>query len=350
MLNIRKQIEENELKNLSDKASFACKSRGRQFEDDECSLRTCYQKDRDRIIHSKSFRRLIGKTQVFIAPYGSHLRVRLTHTFEVNQIARTIARALKLNEDLTEAISLAHDLGHTPFGHLGEKFLISVFDKEFHHSKQSLRVVDKLEKKGKGLNLSAEVRDGIVKHSKKITGIQNTVSGSTAITLEGNIVRISDSIAYLNHDIDDAIRLKKLKLEDIPKETLKILGDNHAQRINTMVSDVIENSMNKDVISMSPEILEATNNLRLFLFNNVYLVENRHPSVDIVKKVLRRLWEYYIGMSDSLENFHGDNAERVVADYIAGMTDIFAIRKYVEITGEDLGELYFNCITEDKFY
>ena len=259
-MNIREQSEELERKYLSPYASLSCESQGREREEEQCDIRTVYQRDRDRIIHCKAFRRMKHKTQVFLAPMGDHYRTRLTHTLEVAQIARTISKALRLNEDLTEAIALGHDLGHTPFGHAGESALNDVCSQGFEHFRQSIRVVEILENNGKGLNLTKEVRDGIVNHR---------TSGHPS-TLEGKVVRLSDKIAYINHDIDDAIRGKIITEKDIPKEYADILGDTTKIRLNTLIHDVVSNSVDKNDILMSPKVEEAMMGLRKYMFKNVY--------------------------------------------------------------------------------
>lgn len=325
-LNLRECIERKERQFLSPFATSSADSRGRVRSEEPCSLRTEFQRDRDRIIHSKSFRRLKHKTQVFIAPEGDHFRTRLTHTLEVSQIARTIARALNLNEDLAEAIALGHDLGHTPFGHAGEEVLDEIVQEGFNHNEQSLRVVDVLEQ-GKGLNLTYEVRDGILNH----TGNQ------LPSTLEGRIVKISDRIAYINHDIDDALRGGILKPEDLPEECLQVLGSDHRTRINTMVVDVVETSLGKNLVSMSDRVWEATNSLRDFLFSEVYIGSKAKTEEQKAKRVVKELFEYYMeNPRDLPENLklqleQGDSISRVVTDYIAGMTDRYAINRFSQL-------------------
>ena len=325
-MNIREQSEELERKYLSPYASLSCESQGRDREEEQCDIRTVYQRDRDRIIHCKAFRRMKHKTQVFLAPMGDHYRTRLTHTLEVAQIARTIAKALRLNEDLTEAIALGHDLGHTPFGHAGESALNDVCSQGFEHFKQSIRVVEILENNGKGLNLTKEVRDGIVNHR---------TSGNPS-TLEGKVVRLSDKIAYINHDIDDAIRGGILREEDIPKKYTDVLGTSVKGRLNTLVHNVIINSVDRPVIQMSEEVHEAMQGLRVFMFENVY----RNP---VAKKeegkaihMITNLYEFYIKNPEFLpeqsQNMlkKGEELSRVVCDYIAGMTDTYAVKKFTE--------------------
>ena len=323
IMDIRKRYEEFEIKRLSKYAAKSIESRGRDKEEKLCEIRTIYQQDRDRIIHSKSFRRLKHKTQVFISAYaGDHYRTRLTHTLEVSQIARTIARGLMLNEDLTEAIALGHDLGHTPFGHSGESILNLLSPFGFKHNEQSLRVVEKLEKKGKGLNLTLEVRDGILNH----TGEKKPK------TLEGQIVKIADRIAYINHDIDDAIRAGVLKIDEIPKEYLDILGYNHSERINTLVKDMIFSSYDKNEILQNPKIEKAMLGLRKFLFSNFYLKKEIRSKFRKAEKIIEILYEYYKKNIDKIEiGFKEENMERKIVDYISGMTDIYAINKFKEI-------------------
>lgn len=317
-MQFREYTEELEDRLLS---PFACRSRqtrGRKEPEIPCSVRTAFQRDRDRIIHSKSFRRLKHKTQVFIIPEGDHYRTRLTHTLEVSQIARTIARALRLNEDLTEAIALGHDLGHTPFGHTGEEALAAVYP-GFRHNEQSLRVVDLLED-GKGLNLTFEVRDGILTH----TGAQKP------LTLEGKVVRIADRIAYINHDIDDAIRGGVLTLRDLPRDCLEILGYHHRDRINTMVVDMIQASWEQPEIQMSREVQEATERLRAFLFERVYTGSEAKREETKARHVVQYLFQYFTTHPEALPREYrlrvdDFGLERVVCDYIAGMTDRYAV-------------------------
>jgi len=339
-LNIRQMTEERE-ESLSPHAVKSRLSRGRLKPEEPCPVRTAFQRDRDRIIHSKAFRRLKHKTQVFIAPLGDHYVTRLTHTLEVSQIARTIARALNLNEDLTEAISLGHDLGHTPFGHVGEEVLDELYHHGFRHNEQSLRVVDSLEKDGKGLNLTWEVRDGIVNHSKTRADIQGYDS-EKASTLEGQVCKIADAIAYINHDIGDAIRADIITENDLPLSAVTVLGRFHSQRINTMVCDIIEHSwsvtghhiIDNPAIGMSPEVLEATNNLREFLFDRVYNVRSAEDEAEKAREVIRRLYKYLNEHQDKLPpeyRAYSDEVERRVVDYIAGMTDQYALRMAEEL-------------------
>jgi len=310
---------------LSPRAMLSSASQGRLREEDECPLRTCFQRDRDRLIHSKAFRRLKDKTQVFVAPEGDHYRTRLTHTLEVTQISRTIARALFLNEDLTEAIALGHDVGHTPFGHAGERSLRE-FSGHFEHNEQSLRVVDVIEQNGLGLNLTLEVRDGILNHCGE----------SLPATLEGRIVRIADRIAYVNHDIDDAIRAGVLTEESLPPLPLEVLGHSHRERINTLVSDVVSSSSNLDNICLSEPVWQALMELRGFLFAKVYLTEETAAQEEVLKHKLRFLYDYYMRYPEELPASLLDHAGRqtAVLDYIAGMSDLFALQKYDELTAK----------------
>ncbi|HSH35350.1 deoxyguanosinetriphosphate triphosphohydrolase [Schnuerera sp.] len=326
---IRIEIEELEKNILSQYAALSKNTKGRLIKEESCHVRTEYQRDRDRIIHSKSFRRLKHKTQVFIAPEGDHYRTRLTHTLEVAQISRTLARALRLNEDLVEAIALGHDLGHTPFGHTGEKILNQLHPNGFHHNNQSLKVVDRLEhtESRKGLNLTYEVRDGILKHTGK----------EAPETLEGYIVRIADRIAYINHDIDDAIRANIIKMEELPKDCLNILGKYHGERINSMIVDVIKNSIGKDRIGMSEEIDYYTEKLRDFMFERVYLNKAAKGEEDKAKYIIEQLYQYYIKNFKKLPLEHiklykkNELKEDIICDYIAGMTDRYAINLFKEL-------------------
>lgn len=327
-MNIREQSEELERKYLSPYASLSCESQGRDREEEQCDIRTVYQRDRDRIIHCKAFRRMKHKTQVFLAPMGDHYRTRLTHTLEVAQIARTIAKALRLNEDLTEAIALGHDLGHTPFGHAGESALNDVCSQGFEHFKQSIRVVEILENNGKGLNLTKEVRDGIVNHR---------TSGNPS-TLEGKVVRLSDKIAYINHDIDDAIRGKIITEKDIPKEYADILGDTTKVRLDTLIHDVVSHSIDKNDILMSPEVENAMMGLRKYMFKNVYTNPLAQSEETKAKAMLKMLFEYYMRNIELMpEEFiylieeKGQDEERVVCDYIAGMSDQYSVAKFQQI-------------------
>ncbi len=334
-LNIRQIIEQRE-ESLSPYAVKSRLSRGRLKIEEPCPVRTAFQRDRDRIIHSKAFRRLKHKTQVFIAPLGDHYVTRLTHTLEVSQIARTISRALNLNEDLTEAIALGHDLGHTPFGHVGEDVLNELYHQGFRHNEQSLRIVDFLENNGQGLNLTWEVRDGILNHSKTRIDILGQDWGKVH-TLEGEICKIADMVAYINHDIGDAIRAGIITENDLPLSAITVLGHSHSGRINTMVCDIIdhswaargENNVTSPTIGMSPQILEATNTLREFLFERVYNLNAAQEEAGKAREVVRRLYHYFNKHEDKLPPeylSYGEETERRVVDYIAGMTDQYALR------------------------
>lgn len=310
-----------EKEKLSAAACLSSESKGRLKKEDSCDIRTIFQHDRDRIIHSKAFRRLKHKTQVFIAPEGDHYRTRLTHTLEVSQIARTVARALKLNEDLVEAIAMGHDLGHTPFGHAGEAALTEITGKEFNHNIQSLRVVDLIEKRSsgsRGLNLSLEVRDGILNHTGK----------EEPFTLEGQIVRIADRVAYINHDIDDALRAGIIKQSDLPKDAISILGETHSKRIDVMVRDLINASWKESKITRSIEVESATEKLRDFLFKNVYIGSEGKSEEGKAKRLLKLLYEFFMNNINNIPEeyleFEKDHKQAVI-DYIAGMTDRYAI-------------------------
>ncbi|MGF7143712.1 dGTPase [Anaerotaenia torta] len=326
--NIRQRLELREHEILSPYAAFSDQSRGREAEEKPCDIRPVYQRDRDRILHCKAFRRLKHKTQVFLAPEGDHYRTRLTHTLEVSQIARTIAKALLLNEDLTEAIALSHDLGHTPFGHAGERALNRICPTGFEHHLQSIRVVEVLENHGRGLNLTAEVRDGIRNHQTE---------GKPA-TLEGKIVRLCDKIAYINHDIDDAIRGRIIREEELPGEYTDILGHNLGKRLDTLVHDIITNSENKNDIIMSPDIEAAMRCLREFMFKNVYMNQRAKSQEEQAERLLETLFVYYMEHLEKLpEEFIqrmknlDEPPYRVVCDYIAGMTDRYAVAKFKEL-------------------
>lgn len=327
-MTIREELEYLEHKRLNPLAAFADQSKGRLEPEGERDhdVRTCFQRDTDRIVHCKAFRRLMHKTQVFLQPEGDHYRTRLTHTLEVSRIARTITQALGLNEDLAEAIALGHDLGHTPFGHAGEDALTRCMGTPFRHNEQSLRVVDVLERGGRGLNLTYEVRMGILGHT----------GDRIPETLEGQVVRRSDQIAYVNHDIDDAIRAGILSNEDLPKDILRILGHNHSQRVNTLVCDAITISRDAGAICLSPEVDNALKDLRSFMFERVYRNPVAKGQESKAKDMLQRLFEYYYSNPEQLpEDFQPqmsfDGLERTVADYIAGMTDNYAVDKYTEI-------------------
>jgi len=327
-MTIREELERQEHKRLNPKAAFSDCSKGRPRPEPEreMDVRTCYQRDMDRIVHSKSFRRLMHKTQVFLQPEGDHYRTRMTHTIEVSRIARTITLALGLNEDLAEAIALGHDLGHTPFGHAGEDALSRCLGVPFRHNEQSLRVVDYLEKDGMGLNLSYEVRNGILCHT----------GDPWPETLEGMVVRRSDQIAYVNHDIDDAIRAGILTNDDIPASITDILGHDHSTRINTLVCDAINTSREAGTVCLSPAVDKALKDLRSFMFERVYRSPVAKAEESKAKDMLQRLFEYYYANPDRLpEDFHPqmsfDGLARTVCDYVAGMTDNYAVDKYTEI-------------------
>lgn len=326
VMTIREEMEKREHLLLSPYAAFSDESRGREREEEQCDVRPVYQRDRDRILHSKAFRRLKNKTQVFLTPKGDHYRTRLSHTLEVSQNARTIAKALRLNEDLVEAIALGHDLGHTPFGHAGEAVLNRLCEGGFRHNEQSVRMVERLEKNGEGLNLTWEVRDGILNHK----------TSRTPATLEGKIVRLSDKIAYINHDIDDAIRARMLTEEDIPKEYRTVLGETVRTRLNTLIHNIITNSMDKDDILMSPEVEDAMKGLRQYMFQNVYLNPKAKAEEEKAKALLERLFYFYLEHLEEMPKQYlamldqGENKDRVVCDYIAGMTDQYATSKYME--------------------
>ena len=327
-MSLREELERQEHLFLSPRAVFADCSRGRPVPEEprQDDVRTCFQRDTDRIVHSKSFRRLMHKTQVFLRPEGDHYRTRMTHTLEVTRIARTIARALRLNEDLTEAIALGHDLGHTPFGHAGEVALTQALGKPFRHNEQSLRVVDLLEKDGQGLNLCHEVRLGILGHTGEYV----------PDTLEGRIVRKSDQIAYINHDIDDAMRAGILCDDDIPRQISNVLGQTHRDRINTLVTDLIRTTQEGGELTMTPEVDQAMRDLREFMFERVYRNPIAKGEETKAKDILKRLYEYYIRRPEALpEDFQPqlsfDGMERTVCDYIAGMTDKYAVDKFTEL-------------------
>jgi len=327
-MTVREELERLEHRRLNPLAGFSDQSRGRPRQEPprEEDVRTCYQRDIDRIVHSKSFRRLMHKTQVFLQPEGDHYRTRMTHTLEVARIASTITRALGLNEDLAEAIAMGHDLGHTPFGHAGESALSECWGKPFRHNEQSLRVVDFLEKDGQGLNLTHEVRLGILGHT----------GDYWPETLEGQIVRRSDQIAYVNHDIDDAIRAGILNNDDIPRSISSILGTNHRDRINSLVCDIIRTSREAGKVCLTPPMEKALKDLRSFMFERVYRNPVAKGEESKAKAMLQQLYEYYITHPEALpEDFHPqlsfDGLGRTVCDYIAGMTDNYAADKYKEI-------------------
>ena len=323
-MTIREKIENNEKIMLSDKACLSVNTQGRKILEEKCPLRTDFQRDRDRIIHSNSFRRLKHKTQVFLSPEGDHYRTRLTHTLEVSQIARTIANGLYLNEDLTEAIALGHDLGHTPFGHAGERALNSVMPEGFRHFEQSLRVVERLEKSGKGLNLTYEVRDGIVCHTR----------GKEADTLEGRIVKLADKIAYINHDIDDAVRAGVMCEEDIPLAIRKELGFKKSARINTMVLDVVKNSV--DDIVFSDRIQQPFDELHSFMFDKVYTNPVCKGEETKAIEIIIRLYDYFLNNPEKISKAYHyiieeESAQRAACDYIAGMSDRYLLAVHKKI-------------------
>ncbi len=326
MGNICDLVLAREKETLSPYAFLTSQTRGRDRDYRPSEVRTEFQRDRDRIVHSQSFRRLMHKTQVFLAPAGDHYRTRLTHTLEVSQIARIIARALRLNEDLTEAVALGHDLGHTPFGHAGEEAMQDLYSPDFTHYKQSLRVVEQLENNGKGLNLTWEVRDGIVNHT----------GSHLASTLEGVIVKFADRIAYINHDIDDACRAGILQTKEIPSELRRVLGETHSERINTMVLSVILASTDQPEIRMAPDIQKATNELRSFLFSNVYTNSTAKAEDGKAKGILAALFELFVSQPHRMPEFYygrceSEGVERTVCDFISGMTDRYVIELYKEL-------------------
>ncbi len=323
-MNAREISEQNECLILCDKAMFSSETAGRKLPETESDLRTCYQRDRDRIIHCKAFRRLKHKTQVFLSPESDHYRTRLTHTLEVAQIARTIARALRLNEDLTEAIALGHDLGHTPFGHAGERALQELTSTGFTHYEQSVRVCEKIEKNGKGLNLTAEVLDGILHHTR----------GEEAHTLEGRIVRTADRVAYINHDIDDAVRAGVIAESDIPRDIAAALGDTKSHRINTLVESIVKNS--DDTIKMDAETEKYYDKLHEFLFESVYKNPVAKSEETKVSGIVEGLIKYFFKNSEKMPEEYlkiaaAEGKERAVTDYIAGMTDHYAVTVFSDI-------------------
>ncbi len=324
---ITENIEFLERTYLSPFATLSENSKGRERQEPQCDIRPVFQRDRDRILHCKSFRRMKYKTQVFLSPRGDHYRTRLTHTLEVSQNARTIAKALRLNEDLAEAVALGHDLGHAPFGHAGERVLNEICQGGFRHNEQSVRMVEKLEKDGRGLNLTWEVRDGILNHQTHLM----------PSTMEGKIVRLSDKIAYINHDIDDAIRARVLMDEDIPLEYREVLGDTSRKRLDTLIHNIVTNSLGKNDICMSPEVESAMRGLRKFMFDHVYLNTVAKREEDRAEDLLRRLFGYYRVHIELLPAMNrqmiaaGEAEERAVCDYIAGMTDRFAIARFEDV-------------------
>ena len=325
-MNLRQQREQLEEQTLSPLAARSARSRGRQSEEESCEIRTCYQRDTDRIVYAKAFRRLKHKTQVFLQPEGDHYRTRMTHTLEVSRIARTMARALRLNEDLAEAGALGHDLGHTPFGHAGERVLDRIMTGGFRHYEQSLRVVERLEQNGSGLNLTDEVRSAILCHT----------AGESANTLEGQLVRYADKIAYINHDIDDAMRGGIIFPLDVPAQVSQVLGYTHSQRIATLVADIVTESDGKSEICQSEACREAMAELREFMFEFVYKSPIAKGEEGKAEDMLGRLFDYYIKTPDALPSDYlfivgREGLERGVCDYIAGMTDKFAVEKYFEL-------------------
>lgn len=346
MKTIREAIEEREKQFLAPYATLSSNTRGRVIPILECPIRTAFQRDRDRILYSKAFRRLKHKTQVFLSPMGDHYRTRLTHTLEVAEIARTLCRALRLNEDLAEAIALGHDLGHTPFGHAGETILNEIVPGGFSHTQQSLRIVEVLENGGKGLNLTYEVRDGIAKHSKGFGDIIPKNDDAWATTVEGKVVRLSDVIAYLSHDLDDAIRSKVISEKDIPQECREFLGHTHSERTTSMIRNVIEGTqIENDTIHLgiTPEAHEVMLKLRSFLYDNVYRSPQVHNEFEKARKILYELYEYFIRNKDAFfrerkrlfeEEIAGEintPYERQVCDFIAGMSDSYAKDLFVSI-------------------
>lgn len=326
-MNIREHLENLESEVLSPYATLSRNSCGRLREEPQCDIRPVFQRDRDRIIHSKSFRRLKDKTQVFLTPKGDHYRTRLTHTLEVSQNARTIAKALQLNEELAEAIALGHDLGHTPFGHTGERALNRVCPYGFVHSEQSVRCVDLLEKDGQGLNLTFEVRDGIRNHQTM----------GHPMTLEGCIVRYSDKIAYIHHDMDDAVRAGLLKESDVPRHIQEVIGSTAGERLNTFIHDLVSNSRGRDRIAMSEPVQKAMQELRSFMFERVYENPEAKGEDGKAEVLIEMLYDYYLRHPELLPRDmlslldRGESKERIVCDYVASMTDHFAIAKYEEI-------------------
>ncbi len=326
-MTIRERIELEEKEYLSPYATLSMNSKGREREEEQCDIRPVFQRDRDRILHSKSFRRLKDKTQVFLLPEGDHYRTRMTHTLEVSQNARTIAKALRLNEDLVEAIALGHDLGHTPFGHSGERILNEICPYGFKHNEQSVRTVEILEKDGQGLNLTFEVRDGILNHQ----------TSRMPATLEGKIVRLSDKIAYFHHDMDDAIRGGILTEDDVPSNIRKVLGDTTGERLDKFIHDIVTNSLGKNDIIMSPEVADAMVKMKEFMYESVYKNPVAKREEGRAKLLISNLYDYYLVHTECLPKElinlieKGEHEERVVCDHIAAMTDRFAIAKFEEI-------------------
>ena len=327
---LREDIEKRELIMLSERAMKSINSKGREYPEDKCKYRTEFVRDRDRLIHSKALRRLKHKTQVFLSPEGDHYRTGLTHTLEVSQVARTIARILNYNEDLTEAIALGHDLGHTPFGHNGEMVLDRIHEGGFNHNVQSLRIVEIIEsgEDRKGMNLTYEVRDGILNHTGE----------GLPVTLEGQIVKISDRIAYVNHDMDDAIRSKVVSMNDFPKEALKVLGYSHSARINNLIESLVKNSEGKDIIALDKEHGEALNEMREYMFENVYKSDKVKKAEDLnkIEVIIVSLYNYYVNRPDEMPWIYRsialeDGIKVAVKDYISGMTDRYAFSLYSKL-------------------
>lgn len=335
-MNIRESLEEREQEFLSPYAAHSRESRGRERPEEECDIRTVYQRDRDRILHCMAFRRLKDKTQVFLAPHGDHYRNRLTHTLEVSQTARTVAKALRLNEDLVEAIALGHDLGHTPFGHAGERALDKLNPMGFAHYKQSVRVAQVLEKKGRGLNLTWEVIDGILNHR---------TSGRPA-TLEGQVVRLCDKISYIHHDMDDAHRAGLISEDDIPITIRMLLGYTIRERLNTLIHNIVENSQGKDTIQMSEEVYQAMMDLRKIMFQNVYLNPKAKKEEAKAIDMLSKLYEYYMEHPQKMSKEYvnliatGTSLNQAVCDYLSGMTDQYSMQKFQEIFIPKAWEVY----------
>ena len=326
MITVKEQTYKKEEEFLSPFAVKSINTKGRLCEEEPCSMRTDFQRDRDRIIYSRAFIRLKNKTQVFFSPKGDHYMTRLTHTLDVSQIARSISRALSLNEDLTEAISLGHDLGHTPFGHAGERVLNRLSPNGFKHNRQSLRVVDVLENGGKGLNLTHEVRDGILNHN----------TGTTPSTLEGQVVMLSDRIAYLNHDVDDAVRKQIIKVEELPSSVLTILGKTSRERINKMITSAYENSLNKNSVSLSSEVDGAMTELRNFMFEKVYKMPTALLEEERANNMLSAMYDYFKNNSDKLPSLYKGlldsyDLDTAICDYLSGMTDRYAIKVFTQI-------------------
>ena len=345
-MSIREDFEERERTFISSFGCLSSETKGRMREEEPCSIRTAFQRDRDRIVYSNAFRRLKHKTQVFLSPLGDHYRTRLTHTLEVSEIARTIARAMRLNEDLVEAIALGHDLGHTPFGHGGETALKEIYYESFSHNEQSLRVVDVLSNNGKGLNLTYEVRDGILKHSKGYGNIMPNDPSEQAYTIEGRVLRIADIIAYLNHDLDDAIRSGVISSDQVPKSCLKMIGRTHSERAATMITDLILSSEVIDdelCLRISDKVYSAMKTLREFLYENVYRSTQVHNEFVKAKKILSDLYSFFLNNEDELQrelenmemgdciNNDNQSRERIVCDLIASMTDRYSLDLYEKI-------------------